>query len=333
VSDFSRLNIRGLLKKNTVKGPDGADDTSLISTGTVLDVNPDKGMVRIAVRGGDVWLPANADRYASGVLARVLLDPTNARPVLVAGAVTPSKPAVLATIASGPTGGILTVTLNGISYAVPAPMGAYTIGQTAWILTDEWGIPQIAIGPSSTATAGAGVAPPAPAAPTVTATTTIGAQTSGTYRTGSGWDRWNTGKYGGPSDVYQGAAYGSSGTLIGFAGFGDQVVNLGALSIDDISVPVKKTSLDGFSAALTVQGSASGSRPGGAPSGSGDTAATGVLPPGGWGSLQFTPNMREAFRTGAARGLVAVGSAYGGFGGTATPGSLVLQIRYTKNDV
>ena len=41
--------------------------------------------------------------------------------------------------------------------------------------------------------------------------------------------------------------------------------------------------------------------------------------------------MCEALRTGAAKGLLAVGGSYAGFGGTTTPGSFTLAIQYTRN--
>jgi hypothetical protein len=46
--------------------------------------------------------------------------------------------------------------------------------------------------------------------------------------------------------------------------------------------------------------------------------------------IALPAGLREALRTGSARGLVAVGSQYGGFGGTAIPGSFVVSVRYTR---
>lgn len=329
--DISRLNILGQLQRATAQGPKVADDTALVATGTVYEVDAAGGRVRVGLRDGDVWLPAIAGRYVASSLVRVLLDATAGRPVLVLGPVQPQKPAVLGIIVAGPTSGILTVKIEGGQYDVPAPMGAYTVGESAWILLDGWGAPMLALGPSSTITEDSGDSEaPASGGSTVVATATIGPQVSATYRSGYGWDRWNTNRYGGASSIYQGNAFGS-GVLIGFAGYGDQIANLGAISIDEITMAARKVDTNGLSAALTVQGTAAGSRPGGAPApGAFDTASTPTIGPGAWGSLTFPPGLREAFRTGAAKGLVAVGGAYGGFGGTSTPGSFVLQIRYTK---
>ncbi|MBW9094648.1 hypothetical protein JNB62_13205 [Microbacterium jejuense] len=329
MNDTSILNISGLLARATAQGPGQEDDTALTITAPVLEVDPAKARVRVAVRGGDVWLPAIAARYSVSSLARVQLDPTSARPVLVLGAVFPRKPAELGAVTA--TGsGTVTVTVAGVSATIPAPLGTYSVGQSAWVMLDDWGAPVIALGPSTTTAPGGGGGAAPGGGGTVSATATITPQWSGTYRTGYGWDSWNTTRYGGRSDIYQGSGF-NSGLLIGLATYGDQLVNLGAVSIDEITMAAKKTDTNGLSAALAVQGSAHASKPGGAPSGSGETAATGTIAPGAWGGLAFTANMRNAFRTGAAKGLIAVGGAYGGFGGTGTPGSFVLQVRYTKN--
>lgn len=330
---ISKLNFKGMFKQATAQGPGIADDTALIVTGNVLQVDPVAGRVLVGVREGEVWLPAVAGRYSPSSLARVLFDTTSARPVLVEGPVQPRKPTELGTVtATG--GGTVTVSIGGESVELPAPLGTYTIGQSAWVLLDDWGLPVLSLGPSTT---------PAPDAPvgggggggggggTVVATTTVTPQVSATYRSGYGWDAWNATRYGGKSDVYQGDAFGS-GQLIGFAGFGDQLANLGAVSIDEIRLGVRKNDTNGLSAALTVQGTADGNRPAGSPfAGPFQSATTPTIGPGAWGEVALPAGLCDAFRTGAAKGLVAVGSSYGGFGGTATPGSFVLTVRYTKN--
>ena len=328
--DISPLNIIGKLTAATAQGPGRDDDASLITTGTVYEVDADTGAIRVGIRGGDVWLPAVAGRYSDTSLARVLIDPTAARPILVLGPVAPPSPTVLGVVKA--TGsGTITVTVREIDYPIPAPLGTYTVGQSAWVMTDDWGRPVLAIGPSTSGVSGGGGGTIPGGGGTAVATATIGPQISGTWQGSVGrWNNWNSGRYGGPTNIYQGNQFGS-GPLLGFAGYGDQIANLGAVSIEEITMRARKNDTNGISAALVVQGSPQGTQPAGAPSGSGDTAATGSISPGGWGDLAFTANMREAFRTGAAKGLVAVGSQYGGFGGTGTAGSFVLQIRYTKN--
>lgn len=331
MTDISPLNVRGLLAQATAQGPGVADDTAITATGRVLETDVSAGRVRVSIRGGEVWIPAVAGRYSAASLVRVLLDATSARPVLALGPVTPRAPVELGTV-TGTGGGTVTVVVAGDEVTVPAPLGTYTVGQSAWVMLDGWGRPMIAVGPSTT---------PSPDAPpsggggggssTEVATVTIAPQTSGTWRSGYGWDSWNGSRYGGLTNVYQGNRFGS-GLLIGFAGYGNQVENLGAVSIEEMILTVRKNDTNGLSAALAVQATASATRPGGSPvAGPYGSASTPTIGPGAWGSVALPAGMREAFRTGDAKGLVAVGSDYGAFGGTATPGSFTLKIRYTKS--
>lgn len=331
MTDISALNLVGLAAQATAQGPGIDDDSSLVTTGSVYEVDPAKGRVRVSVRGGVVWLPAVAGRYDANSLARILIDPTAARPVLVIGAVTPRKPVELGAVLATGTG-VITITLAGVEYTIPAPIGTYTVGQSAWVQLDEWGIPVIAVAPSTTTAPGGGGGSNPGGGGTVVATATIGPQISGTWQPSVGrWNNWNANRYGGPTNIWQGS-YGSSGTLLGFAGYGDQIANLGAVTIDEVILSARKNDTNGLSAALTVQGTTHGTQPPGSPvAGAFTSASTPTIGPGSWGDLAFDGSLREAFRTGAAKGLVAIGSFYGGFGGTATPGSFVLKIRYTKN--
>jgi hypothetical protein len=323
------LGIRGIIQRETSDGPTEADDAAPVTTGSVYAVDPPHGRVQVGVRGGVVWLPAIAGRYTPESLARILLDPFTGRPSLVAGPVFPSSPVTLGTVVSGPTANRLTLTIGGVQVTVPAAVGAYSVGSGAWVLLDDWGIPMLALGPAEPPRPTPPLEPPTPIPPaTETATATIGPQWSGTWRQ-TRWGNWNQNRYGGVSDIYQGSADGS-GPLIGLAAYGDQIVNLGAVSIDEAILQARKTA-DGNSAVLTVQGSPHGGQPGGAPAGGGDTASSGSIRSGAWGDVALTGAMREALRTGAAKGLIAVGGQYGGFGGTATAGSFVLRIRYTRH--
>ncbi|MBQ9915955.1 MAG: hypothetical protein IJO71_02005 [Microbacterium sp.] len=330
MTDLSSLNVIGLLARQGAQGPGADDDSAVVTTGVVLDVDSAGRRVRVGVRGGDVWLPAVAGRYVADAAVRVLLDATSARPVLVLGAADAGAPVVAAVVIEvGAT--TVTVEVSGGEVAVPSVAGDYVADETAWVLLDDWGRPVIALGPSSEAVSSPSTPPPSAGGVLETATATIGPQSSGTFRVSQGaWDRWNADRYGGASDIYQGNAYGS-GLLRGFAGYGDQIVNLGAVSIDEVILTARKTA-DGNSAALTVRGTTHGSRPAGEPTdGSFDLASSSTIGSGGTGEIALPAGLREALRTGAARGLVAVGSAYGGFGGTGTPGSFTLRIRYTKN--
>jgi hypothetical protein len=322
-----RHRQRGKALASSVQGASKALSTRPWLTGDVVSVDPDNTSVQVNVLGGIVWLPAAPDRYSASSGARVLLDARTGRPELVIGAVTPDPPYKrLPVTATG--SGTVTVTWWGAPVSIPA-VGTYTAGQAAEVLMDEWNQPIYAMAPNSTTTAIGGTNTAAPtAAKYTTATASIGPQVSGTYRSAySRWADWNTTKYGGAADIYQGNSYGS-GPLIGFAGYGNQISNLGATSIQSITMRVYKDA-DGNSATCVVRGSAFGSEPGGAPSSSGDEVAVGVGS-GGWATLAFTANMCEGFRTGAFKGLCAVGGDYGGFGGTSRPGSFALTVHYTR---
>ena len=325
------LDRRGAIAKILPSGPAQSDDAQLVTTGVVYAVDATKYTVQVGVRGGLVTLPAVAGLYTLGGLARVLIDTVQARPICVLGPVTPAATTVLVGVTA--TGsGTVTITYAGISYTVPTTSGSYTVGQSAWVALSTWGIPVLAIAPSTTTAPGYVPPTPPPSGGTVTATATIGPQVSGTWQSSvSRWNNWNSGRYGGPTNIWQGNAYGS-GPLAGFAGYGDQIVNLAATAILSITMQAKKNDTNGLSAALVVQGTAYGTQPPASPiSGAFTSASTPSIAPGGWGSLTFDAPLCEAFRTGAAKGLVAVGSQYGGFGGTATPGSFVLTVTYTKN--
>lgn len=325
------LDRRGAIARILPAGPAQSDDAAMFATGTVYTVDAVKAAVQVGVRGGTVTLPAVADRYTSGGLARVLIDPIHTRPVLVIGAVNPAPPVVLVGV-SAVGSGTVEVTYQTVNFTVPTITGTYTVEKSAWVSLDEWGTPSVALGPSEApAPWWTGTVAP-PSGGTVTATATVGPQDSGTWRASfSRWDSWNTDRYGGPTDIYQGNAYGS-GQLWGWAGYGDQVANLGAVSIQSITLTATKTDTNGLSAALQVAGAATGSRPGAGPvAGGWGTAASSSISPGGSSTIALPGPLCEAFRTGAAKGLVAVGTDYGAFGGTGTPGSFILQIAYTKN--
>lgn len=306
-------------------------DSALVSTGTVISVDAANHLVQVAIRGdlqAVVWLPAVADRYQPGGSCRVLHNSQDSgRSVQVLGAVDPFAPAVLGLLtAVNTTTYRATVTVLGSSTVVPyMPTGTYTANTRVWVLLDEWGRPSTVVAPSSEATAtGTPTAPETGgAATTVQATVTIGPQWSGTYRyTRSAWDRWNTASYGGRSTLYQGNGFGS-GALAGLATYGDQIVNLGATSIDRMQVALRSVGLSGASGPATVQGSPHGSQPAGAPTTAGDTASG-----DGWVDLPAT--VRETFRTGGFRGLATIGGNYWAVAGAGNGDGMALQITYTR---
>jgi hypothetical protein len=224
-----------------------------------------------------------------------------------------------------------TISLDGSApFVLPAILpGMYSGYTTVWVLCDptQRARAVLVLGP-------AGVQadpPPTPSAPTsaVTAEATITPTWSGTWRvTRAAWDRWNVDRYGGRSDLYQGSDYGS-GSLVGLATYGDQLVNLGATEITAIELSVQRNG-SGGDAAVTVQGSPSGSPPGGAPSASGDTASSAVLSATGSGSIALPASLCEAMRTGAAKGLCTVGGTYAGAFGTSRSNGMALRVTYTR---
>lgn len=164
--------------------------------------------------------------------------------------------------------------------------------------------------------------PPPPPPATVTASATILPIWSGTWSTKWGkWGAWtNGGRYGGSSSLYQGDAYGS-GTLKGLAVYGDQIVNLGAISILSASVTMNPSTGSGTP---TVQGSPSGTpAPGGPPSSSGATNA-------GTGAVPLDGTICEGLRTGSVKGLALVGGGYVAVYGTSAADGMVLRITYTR---
>lgn len=330
MTDTSDLEIAGLFVQASPQGPAVGDDTALIATGTVRELDIPERRVRVGLRGGDAWLPAVAARYKIGAPCRVLLDPTANRPVLVVGPVEPRAPILSGTVVSGPSSGKITVNVEGAQYTLPVPMGAYSAGGGAYVLLDDWGIPVIVIGPSSTGSGGAAGAIPGDSGTIQTTTVTIGPQSTGTWRAGYGWDTWGNDIHGGVADLYQGNAYGS-GALTGLACYGDQIVNLSAIAIQRATLTARRNGSGTGAPALTVQGSPHGTRPAGAPSASGTTASSGGVSTNTATSIDLPADVCEALRTGAAKALAVVGSGYAGFGGTSTPGSFTLAIQYTRN--
>ncbi len=298
---------------------------------TVRGVDVPARLVQVGLPGGSVlWLPAQPGRYrasdgdpAAG-LARVLLGPTG-RPLLVLGPVDPVDPVVAATMTAA-GGSTATVSWRDESYTLPYLTATYgTPPVSVWMSLSDWGVPVLVHGPSAVAPT-----PPPPdpggggGGSTVQVTQTIGPQWSGSYRHSAGaWDRWNTGRYGGRSTLYQGNGQGS-GPMTGLAVYGDQLVNLGATSIDRARVALRSVGLASGSPAVTVQGTASGTQPGGAPVTGGETAS-GM---GAW--VDLPSGIREAMRTGGVKGLALVGAAYSAVAGAGNGDGMVLEITYTR---
>lgn len=311
--------------------PRAASDNALTTVCPCYDINAAGRLVQVGVHGEPMWLPAQPGRYrrAAGTgtgLARVLLNPSTGRPSLVLGPLDPIDPVVPATM-TATAATTATVTWAGASYSLPYLAGAYgALPAPVWISLSDWGVPVLVHGPSAIApppSGGGGTTPEPPA--TIQVEQTISPQWSGSWRHDRGaWDRWNVDRYGGRSTLYQGNGAGS-GPMKGLATYGDQLTNLGAISIDAIAVNVEVLAGGG---AAVVQGSPHGAPPAGAPISSGDTASSTPLSTGGRGAAFLSPATREALRTGALRGLALVGASYMGLRGT--PDGMSLTVLYTR---
>lgn len=331
------LDVMGLVSGAMPQAPDASADTELTTVGVVYDVNAAARLVKVGVHDAPLWLHAMPGRYQVRVvgsavagstspgLARVLLNATTGRAELVLGPVNPRDPEVPGTLtAIDTTAKRATVSVEGASHVLPYKPSTYAVGADVWVGLSDWGVPYLVQGPSDVA-AVASTPPSAPSAPGSAQTTqTIGPQWSGTWRsTRAAWDRWNTDRYGGRSTLYQGDAFGS-GPLKGLATYGDQLVNLGAVSIDRVQVMLRGVGLSGAAGPATVQGSPHGSQPGGAPTSSGDTAA-------GDGWVDLPASVREAMRTGAVKGLCTVGANYWAVAGAGNGDGMVLAVTYTRS--
>jgi len=311
----------------------GADTRTLVA-GVVAGLNIDAGQVQVVVEASDpVWVAAAPFIYQEGSrvrLRRSLQDggrieycegPIDDAPMFVTGRVT----------AVGP-GGIHVTALGGEWVLKPFAAGTYDPGDDVWVIRHPsgFGRPEGVLGVAAEAAGGSdpggGSANPGEL---VSRQATISPQHSGSWKSSSGrWDSWNPDRYGGVATLWQGNAYGS-GPMVGWVGYGDQAVNLHAETIDlmtasviraDSSVAAGKTAV--------LQGSPNGTRPGGAPSGGGATAATGPLTPGAGQTIQLPSSTYEAWRTGALKGLITVGGDYAGFYGYTRGDAFVITVQY-----
>jgi hypothetical protein len=309
-----------------------ADSVTLVSTGEVVAVNPAGGLVQVALRGNRdavVWLPATAARYRPGGSCRVVHDAqAGGRAVHVQGAVDPWAPSVVGVLQSLGAD-VAGVNVLGGSAVVPYLPSTYDVGDRVWVSLDDWGRPARVDGPTAQDATSAPTPPPAPGGggSLVQVTVSISAQWSGSFRSGSGWDRWNTGRYGGRSTLYQGNGFGS-GPMVGLAVYGNQLRNLGAVSIDRIAVALRPVGLSGASGPAVVQGSPHAQQPPGAPAGTGSTATE-----GNGGAAQqalLAADTREGMRTGAVNGLVLVGPSYWAVAGAGNGDGMALTVTYTR---
>ena len=168
---------------------------------------------------------------------------------------------------------------------------------------------------------------PTPKPTVVRKTATITPTSTGTYWPGGGgWGRFNSGRYGGVSDLYQ---YGQGigvGLLRGAAFYGDRVRALGASSIVSASVHLMGNGSMRGGWSPVLQATTQNAQPGGDVSLTGGTY-TGSVSGTSETDVDVTAAV-ELMRTGDAGGLALVGAQYGGLFGTSRGRGMALSITY-----
>lgn len=312
-------------------------DTGALATGTLTGLDANSRMVQVSVADSDpLWVPALAAVYTPGVTVRLLrspldggrltlcLGPNVAGPLIVGGTVT----------AINSTDGVMTVAALGGSYTLPYNAGTYSVGTKVHVLRDAgaFGAPVHVLGtqgnyvPPATGVPGGGSENPAQL---TDREAVIQPQWSGSWRSSAGrYGSWNVDRFGGPSTLYQGNAYGS-GPMTGLAVYGDQIVGLNAVQITRMQVNVYRADNSSSSAiAPTLQPATNGSAPSGAPSTTGATVNGPGIAPGGFAQVDLPSSVFETFRTGGAKGLAMVGSTYAGFLGTSRGDGMAIKVQY-----
>lgn len=312
-------------------------DTGALATGRLLGLDIPNRLAQVTVSGSDpVWVPALPAIYTPDTAVRLLRSPLDGgrlsmclMPMQAGGPIAGGE---VKSINS--TAGTMSVTTLGADFTLPYNAGTYTVGAKVHVLRDanQFGAPVIVLGPQGNFVApdskgpGGGEENPKQL---VTREAVIQAQWSGSWRGGySRWGSWQPDRFGGPSTLYQGNAYGST-QMTGLATYGDQIVGLNAVSIERMQVNVYRSDTStSNSIAPVLQPSPNGSFPGGAPATSGDTATGPALPQGGYGQVDLPSSVFDGFRTGAFKGLATVGGNYAAFLGTSRADAMAIKVQY-----
>lgn len=322
---------------NVPEGVAPGTDVAGLATGQLLGLDVAGRLAQVSVNGSEgIWVPAHPAIYPASGLVRLLRSPLDGgRVALCLGPLEAAPSIVAGTVDVVNSGtGTLDVTALDASWTLPYTAGTYAAGTLVHVLRDpqRFGEPAFVLGPqgnfsgSTPGTPGAGAGNPGQLA---NRQATILPQWSGSWRSSySQWDRWNTDRYGGISTLYQGNGFGS-GAMAGLAAYGDQVVNLGAVAITRMLVSVYRADASSSAGKVAVlQPSPHGARPPGSPAGSGATASSPALAPGQGAQVDLPSSVFEGFRTGASKGLVAVGGDYAGFSGTSRGDGMALIVQY-----
>ncbi|MEV7827497.1 hypothetical protein [Microbacterium enclense] len=315
----------------------GTDRGALV-TATLVGLDPERKLAQVSLSGSDgVWVPAVPAIYSPGGGVMVSRSPLDGGRLTQCVAPLADADLIVAGVvkAINSAAGTLTVETLGGLFQLPYNAAAYTVNAPVYVRRDpqRFGAPVHVDGLQGNYVAPTPDTPgegTANAPKLETRQAVIQPQQSGSWRSSQGrWDNWNTDRYGGISTLWQGNDYGS-GVMVGWAGYGDQVRNLGAEKITGLWVNVVRAdSSSSAGKAATVQGSPDGSRPGGAPGGSGDTATSNGLTPGQGQSLQLPGSTYDTWRTGGFKGIRLTGGDYGGFAGTSRADGMALTVQYT----
>lgn len=311
-------------------------DPSTITTGTLVGLDVENALAQVRVGSSNpVWVPAAPWVYTPDSPVMLAKSPGDGgRITYCLGPTRPGRRIVLGTVlAVNTTSGTLRVAVLDGEVDLEFSPGTYSVGTAVKVMRGFFGIPEYVLGPQGTFVGSGGSQPGGGSGNSgtlVTKQTVIVPQWSGSYRTGYGWDRWNTERYSGRSALWQGDAYGS-GRMIGLASYGDQVVNLRAQKIlRATAVVYRGDNAHTNGAAVVLQPSPHGSQPSGAPTISPASAASSApLAPGGAGVVTLPASVLDGFRTGLFKGLVTVGADYGSFAAPpARADGMALTIQY-----
>lgn len=341
MTEYSELDALRI-SRGFPEGVTPGSDTSSLVTGVLIGLDADNARVQVVVGdSGGVWVPAVPGIYGNGSRVRLLRSVMDGgRMTVCLGPLDPAPEVVQGRVVAVNAGtSSLTVQSLGETWELPYAAGSYAVSTLVHVLRSpqRFGDPYFVLGVQGNfrgaepGGAGSGVVnPPA----LVQKQKVILPVDSGTWSSSKGaWDRWNTDRYGGPSTLWQGNAFGS-GPLVGWAGYGDQLVNLGAVSIDLMQVAVYKANNNDANTEVPVlQPAVEGTRPAGAPTPSGLTVAGPPLRYGDGGAWVTLPaGTYPFFNSGATKGIATVGTDHAGFSGLSKGDGMALSILYTVTE-
>lgn len=211
--------------------------------------------------------------------------------------------------------------LGSAPIALPAAPSTWTGVSTANILLDpDTGRPVYVLGPAPAPATPIPPTPPGAGATPIALTraSVITPAWAGTHRAGRGWDQWNTGRYGGRSDLYQGAT-GASGRLTGLADYGDAIPALAPTAITEATLTLTGNNPDQSTFTIVVRAAA---RTPDGPAPTGPTTAAALT---GAATIQVDVTALAAGLM-AGAGLALVGDDYGGVLGAGA--SMSIGITY-----